>query len=208
QALGVMEVYVRQGGDTLVQIYHTTVSTAGSTNRHFVRIGALTGGVWSFAVWAEQYTSLTKPALTDLPGTLPISNGGHGANNLAGAQSALGIIADAFGAAQVENTPWIPLTLMNGWTSAGGGGGKYRKVMGHVEIMLILNAGTTTSPTIIANLPVGYRPVNDIYHALGFADIWNNRNPLVSIKANGNISVEFVAGATFILGYIPPFPLQ
>ncbi|MGE4957226.1 pyocin knob domain-containing protein, partial [Yersinia enterocolitica] len=36
QALGVMEVYVRQGGDTLVQIYHTTVSTAGSTNRHFV----------------------------------------------------------------------------------------------------------------------------------------------------------------------------
>ncbi|EOY1433473.1 TPA: prophage tail fiber N-terminal domain-containing protein [Yersinia enterocolitica] len=116
--------------------------------------------------------------------------------------------SDAFTASQVINTPWTPLTLMNGWTSAGGGGGKYRKVMGHVEIMLILNAGTTTSPTIIANLPVGYRPVNDIYHALGFADIWNNRNPLVSIKANGNISVEFVAGATFILGYIPPFPLQ
>ncbi|EPY6163733.1 prophage tail fiber N-terminal domain-containing protein [Yersinia enterocolitica] len=116
--------------------------------------------------------------------------------------------SDAFTASQVINTPWTPLTLMNGWTSAGGGGGKYRKVMGHVEIMLILNAGTTTSPTIIANLPVGYRPVNDIYHALGFADIWNNRNPLVSIKANGDISVEFVAGATFILGYIPPFPLQ
>ncbi|EOD4096072.1 pyocin knob domain-containing protein [Yersinia enterocolitica] len=208
QALGVMEVYVRQGGDTLVQIYHTTVSTAGSTNRHFVRIGALTGGVWSFAVWAEQYTSLTKPALTDLPGTLPITNGGHGANNLAGAQSALGIIADAFGAAQVANTPWIPLTLMNGWKAGGGGGGKFRKVLGRVEIMLILEGGSTTGKVVVANLPSGYRPANVIYHALGFADAWGGRNPLVGIDLNGDITVEFVAGATFILGYIPTFPLQ
>ncbi|MGM7769741.1 hypothetical protein ACS8CT_23100, partial [Yersinia enterocolitica] len=88
------------------------------------------------------------------------------------------------------------------------GGGKFRKVLGRVEIMLILEGGSTTGKVVVANLPSGYRPVNDIYHALGFADVWNNRNPLVSIEANGNISVEFVAGAAFILGYIPPLPLQ
>ncbi|WP_186369312.1 pyocin knob domain-containing protein [Yersinia bercovieri] len=61
QVLGVMEVYLRQGGTSLVQVFHSTVMTVGNTNRHFVRVGTLSDSVWSFGAWAEQYTSLTPP---------------------------------------------------------------------------------------------------------------------------------------------------
>ncbi|CNL75749.1 prophage tail fiber N-terminal domain-containing protein [Yersinia aleksiciae] len=75
QALGVMEVYVRQGGTSLVQIFHATVMTVGNTNRHFVRVGTLSGGVWSFSAWAEQYTSLTMDRLgIGLPNQSDIAN--------------------------------------------------------------------------------------------------------------------------------------
>lgn len=158
--LGVMEVYVRQGGASLVQTFHATVSTAGSVNRHFVRIGTLSAGVWTFSAWAEIYTSLTKPALTDLSGTLPVTNGGTGANTLSGAQSALGIVADAFGASQVANTQWNSLTILGGWAVGAAYGIWYRKVFGTLQLRVNLNATTSVGTAIlVATLPIGYRPV-------------------------------------------------
>ncbi|MFQ6285605.1 pyocin knob domain-containing protein [Yersinia enterocolitica] len=158
--LGVMEVYARQGGTSLVQKFHATVSTVGSVNRHFVRIGTLSSGVWTFSAWAEIYTSLTKPALTDLSGTLPVTNGGTGATTLAGAQSALGIVADAFGASQVANTPWNSLTILGGWEVGATYGIWYRKVFGTLQVRVNLNATTSVgSGILVATLPSGYRPM-------------------------------------------------
>ncbi|MGH1475301.1 pyocin knob domain-containing protein [Yersinia proxima] len=102
--LGVMEVYVRQGGASLVQTFHATVSTVGSVNRHFVRIGTLSASVWTFSAWAELYTSLTKPALTDLPGTLPITSGGTGATTAPLARTALGLGSAAVANVVTNNT--------------------------------------------------------------------------------------------------------
>ncbi|EKN5920714.1 TPA: prophage tail fiber N-terminal domain-containing protein [Yersinia enterocolitica] len=116
--------------------------------------------------------------------------------------------SDAFTASQVANTPWIPLTLMNGWMHGGDGGGKYRRVMGHVEVSLIIISGISVDATVVANLPVGYRPPHSIYTAMGFASAWDRRNPLVVIRPNGDISVEYVHNSTTILAYIPLFPLQ
>lgn len=61
--LGVMEVYVRLGSTNLVQIYHVTANVAGSVNRHFVRIGTLSAGEWTFNAWAEQHTFLSTETL-------------------------------------------------------------------------------------------------------------------------------------------------
>ncbi|MGE4773615.1 pyocin knob domain-containing protein [Yersinia enterocolitica] len=194
-ALGVMEVYVRQGGTSLVQIFHATVMTVGNTNRHFVRIGALSAGVWSFSTWAEQYTSLTKPALTDLSGTLPVTSGGTGATTLAGAQSALGIVTDAFGAGQVSGTPWVNMTLYNGWTVLGANNRcRYRKVLGMVFMEFAAAGGTVST---ITTLPVGYRPlVSVIAPAVGTPASISSISPRLTIDAAGGVTADgYAAGS-------------
>ncbi|MFA9209854.1 MAG: hypothetical protein ACEQSN_17090 [Yersinia sp. (in: enterobacteria)] len=91
---------------------------------------------------------------------VPITGGGHGANTLAGAQSALGVVADAFGDSQVANTPWIALTLQNGWTTTPPiGRAVYRKVNGMLQIDIInASGGATAGMVTMFALPAGYRP--------------------------------------------------
>lgn len=60
---------------------------------------------------------------------------------------------------------WRPMTLQNGWANRGAGfpPAQYRMLSnGNVQYVLNVTGGTTTSGTVIANLPVGFRPPYEI----------------------------------------------
>lgn len=88
---------------------------------------------------------------------VPITGGGTGANTLTSAQSALGIVTNAFNESEVKNTPWLSLTIGSGWT----GGVTYRKVLGMLQIKFNLSAAGAANGSTVATLPVGYRPINN-----------------------------------------------
>ncbi|CNI37601.1 putative phage tail protein [Yersinia frederiksenii] len=88
---------------------------------------------------------------------VPITGGGTGSNTLTSAQSALGIVTNAFNESEVKNTPWLSLTIGSGWT----GGVTYRKVLGMLQIKFNLSAAGAANGSTVATLPVGYRPINN-----------------------------------------------
>ncbi|WP_174634441.1 hypothetical protein [Yersinia thracica] len=96
-------------------------------------------------------------ALNALTKAVTIAQGGTGGNTLAGAQSALGIVTNAFNESGVKNTPWLSLTIGSGWT----GGVTYRKVLGMLQIKFNLSAAGAANGSTVATLPVGYRPINN-----------------------------------------------
>ncbi|KGA61075.1 phage Tail Collar domain protein [Yersinia pseudotuberculosis] len=70
--------------------------------------------------------------------------------------------ADAFTANKIANTPWIPLTLQNGWLPLQGyHNAIYRKINGVVYVEGVITAGAWGESVVIANLPAGYRPSDD-----------------------------------------------
>ncbi|SUB30738.1 Prophage tail fibre N-terminal [Yersinia pseudotuberculosis] len=70
--------------------------------------------------------------------------------------------ADAFTANKIANTPWIPLTLQNGWLPLQGyHNAIYRKINGVVYVEGVITAGAWGESVVIANLPAGYRPSAD-----------------------------------------------
>ncbi|WP_016587178.1 hypothetical protein, partial [Yersinia pestis] len=70
--------------------------------------------------------------------------------------------ADAFTASRIANTPWIPLTLQNGWLPLQGyHNAIYRKINGVVYMEGVITGGTHADGTVIAILPDGYRPALD-----------------------------------------------
>ncbi|MGP2409805.1 hypothetical protein V2A84_09325 [Yersinia sp. 2553 StPb PI] len=138
---------------------------------------------------------------------IPITGGGHGATTLAGAQSALGIVADAFGASQVANTAWINATLQNGWSAASGGRAVYRKVLGIVFIHLNLVPGTATDGTVLFTLPDGYRPAFAT-SLLSFAASSSAPLPArVNIQPNGQVTITQTA-ATYGVTIMSSFTIQ
>ncbi|HDY4928279.1 TPA: hypothetical protein RPG34_000015 [Yersinia enterocolitica] len=303
ETLGIMEVLARIGGTQIVQTFHATILTVINANRHFVRVGTLTSGVWTFTQWAEQHSSLTLAAfgigqlnqpdianfdfqnfefksganyvtsyntwvnppagVTYNAGTrvsirviyvssvngsrigleltpdtgaaanfkvckllsvgaagsrvftfnqdwnsaiaIPISGGGTGSNTLAGAKSELGITAlesDAFTATKIENTPWINLTLQNGWISYPEYRYAYRKVLGMIFIEATIRDGTSADGTIIATLPLGYRPLKNMVMPATGAHASPNITPRVVVAPSGAITTAgFAANNTItILG--------
>jgi len=105
------------------------------------------------------------------------------------------------GKAVIDTQPaWITATLQNGWTAFDVGGLQYTKNdLGMVTIKFSCTAGTITNRTIIANLPVGYRPYSST--AVVF-DLLKNLDGYVSgekvfIQSNGNI---YVANGTALVG--------
>ncbi len=63
-----------------------------------------------------------------------------------------------------QDSGWLALTLQNGWVTYDGTDNPpplYRKVNGIVFIKGLIKDGTTTVNTILANLPIGYRPAHN-----------------------------------------------
>jgi hypothetical protein len=84
---------------------------------------------------------------------------------------------------------WIVPTLLNGW-SAYSGGAKYRKnSLNQIELGLSVTSGTVTVGTIIATLPVGYRPIYDIVLPLFDVSALRTNGYTVAINKNGDIRI-------------------
>jgi hypothetical protein len=104
---------------------------------------------------------------------------------------------------------WINLTLINGWVSYGGTFATpgYRKNnFGEVELRGMVKSGLTTNGTVIATLPVGYRPTSDKAYAVicnnGTADVLG----YISISTGGGIIFKSGANTYLSLESIPPIP--
>lgn len=93
--------------------------------------------------------------------------------------------------------------LVNGWTVGASRTATYQKSLeGVITIGATLVAGTVTTGTTIANLPVGFRPKSDIsYIACGT----NTTIATINILANGNINVQSVPSGA-ILSLSVSFP--
>lgn len=136
---------------------------------------------------------------------VPITGGGTGSNTLTSAQSALGIVADAFGASGVVSTPWLSLTIGSGWT----GSVSYRKILGMLQIKFNLYAAGAANGSTVATLPVGYRPIgNNSFLPFGqrssAADLFPMR--FLIQGGTGTILVGSLSGAGEVSGtFLVPF---
>ena len=55
------------------------------------------------------------------------------------------------------NTPWLTMTLQNGWTTTSGSRCVYRKVFGKLQVWFSAQQGSTTGNVLLFTFPVGYR---------------------------------------------------
>jgi hypothetical protein len=106
---------------------------------------------------------------------------------------------------QVEET-WHLMNLVNGWTNRGGGfvRAQYRRVpspAGSVQLTGCILAGTKVNGTVVANLPVGYRPA--ARHGFPCQD---TANPAaLEFATNGDLMVfDLGAGANIQFNVIIP----
>lgn len=101
---------------------------------------------------------------------------------------------------------WHTLTLSNGWV-AGAITPQYRMMPdGTVLLRGLMTGGTTADGTIIATVPVGYRPTSRsrfITAESGTGNDWRH----VSVDTNGNITVFHCAAANICIDGVR-FPVQ
>lgn len=165
------------------------------TNANFIVYKVLASGV---------HGSRTFAIRTEWNSANPVSitGGGHGANTLAGAQSALGIVADAFGASGMANTAWLSLTTAGGWSTAAGYSLIYRKVLGMLQFRVNLFATSVATPSIVGTLPVGYRPTQtQIVTPFGQRDTYAGLYPMrFVVNTDGSISVTQFQGTGEVSG--------
>lgn len=96
---------------------------------------------------------------------------------------------------------WTNLSLQNGWVSFDGGGHstpQYTKSAdGIVTVKGLIKSGTATAGTLIANLPVGYRPNERLLmHCVAWGvycrvDVLANGNIVTDVVNSGWTSIEF-----------------
>ncbi len=192
---------VTYNAGTRVSIRVTYISNLASGPRMGLELTPDTGAATNFKVYRLLCVGATGSRVftfnqdwnSAIP--VPITGGGHGANTLAGAQSALGIVTDAFGAGQVSGTPWVNMTLINGWTVLGASNRcRYRKVLGLIFIEFAAAAGTDTA---ITTLPTGFRPaVNVIAPAVGTPQSTTGISPRMTILPAGGVYADgYAAGS-------------
>jgi hypothetical protein len=102
---------------------------------------------------------------------------------------------------------WTNLTLQNGWVNDSGfSTASYRKnEFGEIEIRGRIKTGTTTIGTVIAVLPLGYRPATKKSFAVVCHMGTGIKLGQIDILTNGTI--EYVSGDNYYLSLenVPPF---
>lgn len=103
-------------------------------------------------------------------------------------KNAVGLEAPTFGRA--EDTGWINMTLLNGWSNWGGGWavGRYRRVNGIVYVEGFLNAANRTASQI-AVLPEGFRPKEHTSNAVPGIN-QTNKYTAISVTSAGSIEIQ------------------
>ncbi|WP_272843780.1 hypothetical protein [Pantoea ananatis] len=101
-------------------------------------------------------------------------------------------IVDAFKGSNVTGTPWIPLSLFNGWSV--NGRAVYRKILGMTFIDLHITGGTYSDGTVIATMAAEYAPPSAI-HAVPFAvGASGGIPPRLIINTDGTVRVYNTGG--------------
>ncbi|WP_145586676.1 hypothetical protein [Yersinia kristensenii] len=100
---------------------------------------------------------------------------------------------DAFTASKIVATPWINLTLQNGWKVTGGGyRAVYRKVLGLVFVEATMDSGSLGSGNlVIFTLPAGYRPTNTMVVPSAAAGV-STFPANVIVRTNGEVQITGV----------------
>jgi prepilin-type N-terminal cleavage/methylation domain-containing protein len=98
------------------------------------------------------------------------------------------------------STTFTPLTLLNGWTNYSPGNWQSASYAldgaGRVQLAGLINNGTTTSGTVMATLPAGYRPdayshiLNDVSNTPTHFSIDSSGNILAKGYGNGYLSLQ------------------
>lgn len=86
-----------------------------------------------------------------------------------------------------SSSPPQTLALSNGWVSAGRAL-TYDKQGGQVLLTGRISSGTTTTGTVIATLPAGYRPSFDCYYPV-LCGASLNTAAVVSVQSNGGVTM-------------------
>ena len=110
---------------------------------------------------------------------------------------------------------WTAMTLLNGWTNAGGGNisAQYRLALSPantLQIIGVINAGTIANNTTIATLPDGFRPSGLLYFPIttfpgGFGTA---TSPALVLGTTGNLNVFGLAGGTTAISFNAMIPLD
>lgn len=120
------------------------ICVTSGANRFFTRIQA--AGSWGS--WVEQ-AAVSSPVFTGNP-TAPTAATGDSDTTLA---------TTAFVHQEIDaQLAWTNFTLQNSWTVIGSRRAAYRKILGQVQIEFQVTGGTATDGTVVATLPVGFRP--------------------------------------------------
>ena|SRR5437763_624148 len=112
------------------------------------------------------------------------------------------------------STPWVNLTLQNGWSATANGlttatTPQYRKnAFGELELRGLLGGGTVTQGTVIANLPVGFRPVQETRLIVAKHDGGGFSPGLLYIYPTGDISSIVLSNYFVSFANIPPMECQ
>ncbi len=95
-------------------------------------------------------------------------------------------VVDAINEVKINDTGWIPLTLINNWAIHGSQWQQpaYRKVNNEVFVRGLVSGGIANS--VCANLPSGYRPGKTTYF-IAASDEGVGKG---TIAANGDLTVE------------------
>lgn len=104
---------------------------------------------------------------------------------------------------------WTALTLGNGWVNIGGvySTAAYRKnALNQVELKGNIGSGTTTSGTVIATLPVGFRPTERRRYTVLSNNTSGDQIAQVDIDTSGNIIVILAYNTYLSLDSIPAIP--
>lgn len=133
---------------------------------------------------------LASPALTGTP-TAPTASTGISTTQIA---------TTAFVRQEIDaQLTWTNFTLQNSWAVTAGRRAVYRKILGQVQIEFGVVNGTATDGTVLATLPVGFRPSTQIglpvVAAPNVAPGAGVTNPRVVINTDGTITCQNVSSA-------------
>jgi hypothetical protein len=109
-----------------------------------------------------------------------------------------------------KSTSWVNLTLQNGWSATANGlttatTPQYRKnLFGELELRGLMGGGTIAQGTVIATLPVGFRPVQETRLIVAKHDGGGFAPGLMYIYPTGEIQSIVLSNYFVSLGNIPP----
>lgn len=109
----------------------------------------------------------------------------------------------AAGAVGVAET-WHAMTLQNSWVNSGGTDptAQYRLVPSPancVQVVGSIKNGVKTSGTVIATLPVGYRPAtHKVLFPIAIDTVSGTTFPRMTLNTDGTLTIDNCAAATFI----------